>query len=71
MVYLLPGEVWNLVYCSCYDYSKGGNRRGEGRKDTICKKMLIIFLFLYNMGGCITKYKLIEKEILGERSIAK
>ena len=54
-----------------HDYGKGGGRRDEGKKDKNCKKILIIFSFLYNMGGCIIKYKLIEKEILGERSIAK
>lgn len=62
-----------LAWCICYqekfenqdvafwhDYGKGGGRRGEDKKDKICKKMLTIFSFLYNMGGCIIKLQLSE-----------
>ena len=59
-MYLLSGEVWKPGCCSCYNYGKGGDRRGEDGKGKVCKKMLIILSFLYNRGGCIIKLQLSE-----------
>lgn len=58
-MYLLSGEVWKPGCCSCHDYGKGGDRRGEDGKGEVCKKMLIILFFLCNRGGCIIRKTII------------
>ena len=50
-VYLLSGEVWKPGYCSCHDYGKGGDRRGEERGTGVCKTNLIDFCFFITWVG--------------------
>ena len=54
-MHLLSGEVWKPGCCTCHDYGKGGDRRDETGKGEVCKIMLTILFFFYNMGGCIMK----------------